>query len=377
MSTTIRALIVDDQETNRFILHKMLQGRVDMQFAADGEEAVQKYLAQAPDIILLDLVMPRMDGLQVISYIRESANDNDVYILVMTAAGSKEVMVKSLNLGANDYVEKPLGKEELLARIRVAERQQSLLHQSREAYSRISRELDMISSLQGRLLPTVRPDFPGLNTQTMYIPSGMASGDYYDFYRLNDHVFRFAVADVSGHGARAAFIMAMVRTVFRVSRERETPLEEVVSLINSNLCQVLGEEKDFVTFMACDLDLNASEVRYVNAGHCPGMMLKDGREVVELDSDLPVLGFFDLHIESRAVAFNKKCGIFLYTDGFYEWTTSDGELFGEKRFSGLARELLLGGDFYLEELKSRMEEFSDWGASYRDDLTALWVEFCA
>lgn len=373
MGRETKVLVADDSQMVRFYLQKLLQDNVQMAFAEDGEQTIEQYMEFKPHIILLDIRMPRMDGLEVISYLRESANDNDVYILVMTGEGSNATMVSALNLGANDFLPKPINKDELQARLNVAERQVALLESSRDAYSRITRELDMVSSLQGRLLPGEDYEFPDLDIQSVYFPSGMASGDYYDYFMLSDRVLRFVVADVSGHGARAAFIMAMVRTVFRVSGEKEFGLEDVVSLVNSNLCQVLGSEKDFVTLLVCDLDLEEKKVRYVNAGHCPGMMLRDGSEVVLLPADFPVLGFFDLDIACREISFNSEAGIFLYTDGFYEWNISEDEIFGDERFQDLARNLLLSGEFYLEELKARMEEIPEMWPAYRDDLTALWV----
>ncbi|MFP4658158.1 MAG: response regulator [Desulfonatronovibrionaceae bacterium] len=201
MSDRTKVLVVDDEEINRICVQKMLQGKMDLDFAANGEEAIEKYRAHPPDIILLDLVMPRMHGLEVISYLRKNANDSDVYILVATAAGSRKTMVESLNLGANDYVEKPLVREELLARLRVGERQLALLHRFRDTYSRLNAELDLISSLQARLLPDDTTQLPGLDIQTLYIPSGRASGDYFDLFRIKENVLRFVVADVSGHGA--------------------------------------------------------------------------------------------------------------------------------------------------------------------------------
>ncbi len=368
-----KVLVADDSDVIRFYLQKLLEDEVDLYFACDGEQAIEQYMDSAPDIIILDLLMPKMDGVEVISYIRESANDNDVYILVLTAQDSEESMVNALNRGANDYLAKPINRDELLARLNVARRQIILLYKAQEAYDRMSRELAMVSSLQSRLLPGEGDCFPGVDIQSLYIPSGMASGDYFDYFSLNDQVLRFVVADVSGHGARAAFIMAMVRTVFHVSREKDFSLQGVVSLINTNLCQVLGEERDFVTLMACDLDLGKKELRYVNAGHCPGMMLRDRREVLELEADSPVLGFFELDIREKIVDFEKEAGIFLYTDGFYEWKIGEKEIFGEERFREMAREALLRENFYLEELKAEMEDIPDLWPIYRDDLTALWV----
>ena len=374
MKKQIKVLVVDDSNLYRKVLSDLLKDDFDVVLAVDGEDAVDKFLTVSPQIILLDLEMPRMNGLEVIDYIRNKANDSDVFILVLTGEDAPEIKVKALNLGANDFLTKSFAREELIARMNVAARQVNLLHRLHTAYERMAREINMVADLQKRLLPIDQFSFPGVDLQHLYIPSGMASGDYFDYFAVNKEVLRFVVADVSGHGARAAFIMAMVRTLFNMGKDESISLRKSVQLINEHLCQVVGDDTDFVTLFACDLNLREKKLEYVNAGHCPALIKVDGYKIERLNPYLPALGFFPLEIEQKAVEFSHNIGVFLFTDGFYEWEVAPKKILGLDDFLHLAQELLAEDNFYLQELKDRLDIMPELPPVYRDDLTALWVE---
>ena len=374
MGKKVKILVVDDSSLYRKILTDPLKDRFELVQAVDGEEGVDKFLTFSPQIILLDLEMPKMNGLEVIDYIRNKANDNDVFILVLTGEDAPEIKVKALNLGANDFLTKPFAREELIARMNVAARQVNLLHRLHTAYERMAREINMVADLQKRLLPIDHFSFPGVDLQHLYIPSGMASGDYFDYFAVNKEILRFVVADVSGHGARAAFIMAMVRTLFNMGKDESISLRKSVQLINEHLCQVVGDDTDFVTLFACDLNLREKKLEYVNAGHCPALIKVDGYKIERLNPYLPALGFFPLEIEQKAVEFSHNIGVFLFTDGFYEWEVAPKKILGLEDFLHLAKELLAEDDFYLQELKDRLDIMPELPPVYCDDLTALWVE---
>ena len=112
MKKQIKVLVVDDSNLYRKVLSDLLKDDFDVVLAVDGEDAVDKFLTVSPQIILLDLEMPRMNGLEVIDYIRNKANDSDVFILVLTGEDAPEIKVKALNLGANDFLTKSFAREE-------------------------------------------------------------------------------------------------------------------------------------------------------------------------------------------------------------------------------------------------------------------------
>lgn len=367
-------LIVDDSPSIRLLLAGMLKDQFAVLTAADGEAGLIAFRRNRPDIVVLDLNMPGMSGLEVIRRIRREDRDEDVYILVLTADERSEVRTEALNEGANDYLAKPMERADLLARLGVARRQTVLTSRLRAALKALHEEMDMVASLQRRLLPGASPRMDGVKIGSFYQPSGRASGDYYDFFPVGDRRLRCVVADVSGSGARAAFIMAIVRSLLRVTQRDYHDLSETLTLVNAQLCQILGKESDFVTMLAVDVDLEARSLEYVNAGHCPAVLRGCEGQLETLTPTAPLLGFFDIDFQARTLPIWPRSRLLLYTDGLYEWEAEPGEILGLDRFVDLAAEVLAEPGPALDRLMKGLSETTKHVPRFKDDLTALWIE---
>ncbi|MFW6415649.1 MAG: response regulator, partial [Thermodesulfobacteriota bacterium] len=167
---SIKVLLADDSNIVREILTDILEEKYTISFASDGEEALQKYKDFRPDVIILDLHMPSIGGLEVIEYLRNDFQDQNVYLLVVTGETSFKLKKEALNKGANDYLIKPYNSEELLARVGVAERQIKLQKQLRQAFSEIEQEIEMLGDIQSRLLPRKRLDQMDIDVQSYFKP---------------------------------------------------------------------------------------------------------------------------------------------------------------------------------------------------------------
>lgn len=374
MAKDIKILIVDDSITMRQTLEWILVKDYQVATAQDGVEAIEQYALFSPDIILLDINMPRLDGFGVVEHIRQEARDQDVFILMLTAEEHKSFKPRALNLGANDFLYKPFDRTELLARLGVAERQTRLTRQLRGFVEQKTRELELVANLQEKLLPQESPYFPGVQIHNVYLPSGQASGDYFDYFTVRVGTLRLIIADVSGHGARAAFLMAIVRTLFRFTKNHYMGLEETFSLINRHLYQIIGRESDFVTAFAADIHIDEGRMEYINCGHCPGMLKQPDDNVRLLHSQLPMLGFFELDFKSESVDFKDNAEMFLFTDGFFEWGLESDKLIELDDFLVFAEKILKSDGSFLDNLLQRLEELSSQKPVFRDDLTALWVK---
>lgn len=372
-SSEIKILIIDDAKTMRFTLDWMLKKDYHVHAAVDGYDGIDKYKEFKPDIILLDLNMPRLDGFGVLEHIRQKEGDQEIFIIILTAEESEGFEAKALNLGANDFLHKPINKVELLARVGVAERQVRLHHRLRTYLNRITREIDLIASLQSKLLPADDLHFQDRRVHSLYKPSGQASGDYFDYFPLSDTSLRVAVADVSGHGAGAAFIMAVVRTLFRSTQVDFLDLPSTLSRINNELIRILGEESDFITVFAADVDFKNNQLTYINAGHCPGMLKTDKSSVRALDPNHPLLGFFEIDFTPSVVPFTAESELLLYTDGFYEWEPTPGKIIEPEEFWDMAKELLLDTGDLFDKLLNRLAALAKDECVFRDDLTAVWI----
>ena len=371
---TIKVLVADDSKTMRDTLAGMLKDfAYEVAQAVDGQDAIDKYREFRPDIILLDLNMPKLDGVRVIEFIRRRLDDQDVLIIMVTSERSQEIKLQAFNAGANDFLNKPFDRAELLARVAVAAKQVRLNNRLRKAFRTIEQEIDLVAELQGKLLPSSSPDIEGVQIHSLYKPSGKASGDYFDHFPIQEGVLRAIVADVSGHGARAAFIMSIVRTLFRTTLTHYLDLEETFDLLNNHLCHIICKEDDFVTILAADIDFQERKLTYINAGHCPGMLKTFDGELMTLSPTASVVGFFEMDYPPRTVELPERADLFLFTDGFYDWEVSPGEFLDFDGFWEVSESLLGDSDNFLEDLMDEMQKLSKIPCRFRDDVSALWM----
>ncbi|MFW5791439.1 MAG: PP2C family protein-serine/threonine phosphatase [Desulfohalobiaceae bacterium] len=373
MGNQVKILIVDDSPSVRDILGEFLQERYQVSAASDGKEAIAAYHDFAPDIILLDMNMPHMGGLEVIEHLRGTVADQNVYLLVVTADTSFTLKKKALERGANDYLIKPYKPEELLARVGVAERQVRLSRQLRRAFESIDTEIEMLADIQARLLPRKERILDGVRIRSLFLPSGRASGDFFDYFQVKGGVLRVSVADVSGHGARAAFLMGVVHTLLRTTETSFLDIGQTLKLMNSFLCSIIRDEPDYVSLFVADIDVGAGRMEYANAGHCPALLKRPDNTVDSLEQTTHVLGFFDLEQATRTAPFENGSCLLLYTDGMYEWTTGAGDIFGLDRFMDRVASVMTGQGPCLQQVMDELVAMSGQ-ATLRDDATALLVQ---
>lgn len=368
----IKVMIVEDSATMRMVLARKIRDDYHVTEAEDGQAAVELMAVDRPDVLLLDLHMPRLDGFGVINHVRRELADEDLFILILTAESDLDLRAQALHEGANDFLVKPVDWTEFMARMAVAERQVQLTRQLRFYLDKITREVDQIARLQRRLLPEPRPAFGFLTVEQFYRPSGLGSGDYLDHFPLDEHRLRLILADVSGHGARAAFLTAIVRTLARSSRTHGQSLVELAETINDHLLETLAGEGDFVTLAAVDIDLKERSLSCINAGHCPIMLLKPDDTVLRIDPQGPPLGFFPLQFQCDSACFSEQCRLFLFTDGFYEWASEDRRPMDLEEFWTLSANLLASRGDFLNQLMRRLE-CRDPQPQFTDDCTAILV----
>jgi len=194
----------------------------------------------------------------------------------------------------------------------------------------LERQVNLAGEVQQRMIPHAAPDVPGLDVASAYVPMYSLGGDFYDFIPLPEDNLGLAIADVSGKGVPASLIMASVRAFLRAQVDNVYYLYEVVKRINLMLYRD-SKPGEFVTLFYGVLDANNLRFTYCNAGHPPGMVLRDGK-VVELGGDNMVLGVEADEDYSQTI-FQLQSGdvLMLYTDGLPDARNFNGEAFGRQR----------------------------------------------
>ena len=213
-------LVVDDSPVNLQVLVRTLNGTGHRILAAkNGRTALEIARRARPDLMLLDVMMPDINGFEVCRAIKADAETQDMVVIFLSALGEVADKVSGLKLGAVDYITKPIQAEEVLARVANHLTRQSLERELRRSRDRLDRELASAAQMQRLLLPRAMPVHPSVSFAAYYQTSRHAGGDYYDVVELGADRFGVLVADVSGHGAPAAIVMAMIRTAFHTHPE--------------------------------------------------------------------------------------------------------------------------------------------------------------
>lgn len=376
-------LVVDDTPANVTILESILGEDHKVLTAMDGEAGLDMVYAHRPDLILLDIMMPGMDGYEVCRRLREDQKTRNIPVIFITAMSEADDEAKGLDLGAIDYIIKPfnagLVKKRVDNHLRlVAQRDElgRLNNDLKNAYDRIASEIALVSDLQQRLLPPRPLHMKGLDLKSMYKPSAMAGGDYFDYFKIGNRAMRIIIADVSGHGAEAAFIMGMVRTMFHVGKENYRNLSSTMDLVNSRLCEIIRGSGYFVTALVLELNTRLQTLEFINAGHCPGLLRQPRQGLRKLEPQTPPLGIMEVDFESEKIAVPEGFDVFLYTDGLYEWEHGDS-WYGLEPFIELCSGLLDQGPDMLPQLRSALDEVAGRKIEFGDDITSVWAKWSA
>jgi sigma-B regulation protein RsbU (phosphoserine phosphatase) len=195
---------------------------------------------------------------------------------------------------------------------------------------RLESELVVASKVQKALLPDRPPDFPGLKISFMNIPSRIVGGDFYDIFKLGENKLAIAIGDVSGKGAPAAILMAMLYAGFRSLLKEFYPVVEVVARLNNLLVETTNEGY-FCTFFFGIFQQANSEFVFTNAGHNPPLVFRKDGSVKRLTTGGVVLGFLkDREYRQESIYLKSGDYLFLFTDGVTEVRNSEGEEFGEE-----------------------------------------------
>lgn len=326
-------LLVDDQPANLELLLETLQGLgCKLLVAKNGEKALAIAEKARPDMILLDIMMPGMDGFEVCRRLKGSPATEDIPIIFLSALDDTSNKVRGLQLGAVDYVTKPFQPEEVIARVTTQLTVHRLGREVQKQRDELEHELKVVSQLQSKLLPQHLPRIPGLTLGVHYETSRYAGGDYFDLVEMGDSRVGFLVADAEGHSAPAAVLMAMTCALFRSCSVGFEEPDRMLAFLNGNLCKV--NKESFITAIYGLLDPHRSTLRIARAGHPLPMVYRAAeKKASEIDCEgVFAMGCFDYgEIPVTEIAVGPGDRLLFYTDGVNERFNERSELYGVDR----------------------------------------------
>jgi len=300
----------------------------------DGSLALAAVQAEPPDLILLDIRMPGMNGYQVCEHLKADAQTCDIPIIFISALDAIQDKVRAFTVGGVDYVTKPLQVEEVLARVETHLALRKLQKQLQDANRKMAQELALAGEVQASFLPHDLPDIPGWQLAATLRPARETSGDFYDLIPLPNGRFGILVADVSDKGAGAALYMALSWPLIRTyAMEYPSQPENVFSAVNRRIINDTYTYH-FVTAFYGILDPDTGTLVYCNAGHWPPVLFNthnSGSVQRLLRTGIPLGLFADGNFEQGVVQLDPGDVLVLYTDGITEAQNAQRAFLGEDR----------------------------------------------
>ncbi len=326
-----RVLVVDDEADISTILTLTLR-RAGFQVtaASDGVDGLSKLAEHTPDLVVLDVMMPRLDGLEMLRRIRSEPATSTIPVIMLTARAQVADRLVGFEHGADDYVAKPFEPNEVVARVRALLRRTEQARLTRpllgllgawssaEGLAQLQRDLETTREIQTRLIPAVAPRLGGLQTATALRPSMIVGGDFFDVVPMGD-LIGVAVGDVSGKGIPAALLMVMVRTLLReIANELSDPAT-VLARLNASLCRDMPPSM-FVTALLTVLDPSREGVLHIaSGGHPAPILMRRDHPPVPIDVDGAIIGAFpDARFGQAEIRLEPGDTLVLVSDGVLE-----------------------------------------------------------
>jgi serine phosphatase RsbU (regulator of sigma subunit) len=324
-------LVVDDAPANIRVVNEILHNSYKVRIATNGAKALEMASAPpTPDLILLDIVMPGIDGYEVCARLKANPVTQDIPVIFLTGQTESTDETKGFEVGAVDYIHKPFSPAVVAARVQT----HLALREARQLLARqllaIREELETARQIQLSILPREIPEPKGLDIAARYIPMTSVAGDFYDFIVIDENRIGVLVADVSGHGMPAALIASMLKIAFAAQSPNAGDPARVLSGLNQALCGKF--QGHYVTAAYVLIDTGKQSLWYAGAGHPPLLLREQSSGIVRnvLENGL-FLGYFPA-AEYSAVEtpFQEGDWLVLYTDGVTESLDTSNEQFGEE-----------------------------------------------
>lgn len=336
--TASRILVVDDEGLGRELLVRTLgQYHFEVRGASSGAEAFQIIESGGVSLLISDFVMPEMDGVELCRLVRSHPDPMIAAtpIVMLTGFSGDDQEITCLKAGADDFVTKPINAAVLRARIethlRLREMRGQLEEQNRKleaSQAEIERDLEAARLTQQAILPQRDLRLPGWSMATHYQPVIQVGGDIYDWLGGNDGAIYFWISDATGHGASAALMTALAKSLFRNAVELSPNPVEIVREVNRAFRAVF-RGRFLLTAMCARLDPNTGELTIAGAGHPPALLIHPSAKVEMLESCWPPLGIAELdEQEPHHTTIGHGDRLVLWTDGFFGMAREDGSRVG-------------------------------------------------
>jgi len=365
-------LIVEDNPESLDILRARLRAHnYEVITALDGEAGLTMAREKQPDLILLDIMMPKMDGIEVCRRIKEDPSLPFMPIIMVTAKADSKDVVAGLEAGGDEYLTKPVDHAALVARVksmlRIKELHDTVLEQS----AQLRVQLETATKIQSLFWPKIPDLNEGGHIWAVSVPATYVGGDLYDVIPLPDDSLLVYVADVSDKGVPAALIMAALSTKIRSEALVQGEVDKLLETVNDRMYSLTSEEGFFATIALARYWPSSGKMQLALGGHLSPLWIGDGeiRNLPQIEG--MSLGVkLDVRFETKEILLSPGESILFFTDGVVEAENENNELLGNDRLIS-----------YIKNAKGPpwgkglLDYISDWrgNSSANDDLTILEI----
>jgi len=373
-------LVIDDDSSIQILLKRVLEKQgYQVIVANNGAEGIAKAYACPPAMIICDWMMPGMTGIDVCKRIKEESNFSTTFFILLTSLDSVADRVKGLDAGADEFISKPIEKNELEARVRAGLRLHQLSRDLQTQKLLLETELTEAAEYVKSLLPF--PITQPFQISSRFIPSQQLGGDCFDYYWLDSNYLAIYLLDTAGHGLKATLPSISVLNLLRSRALKELNYYQpsnVLKALNDTFQMNYRNDKYFTIWYGV-YNRVSRELIYASAGHPPAILISsDSHHNHHLKllktTGMPVGMFPEAHYVDDFCWVDRLSKLYIFSDGVYEITRQDGSLWDLDGFIQLLLSLQLTNDYQLESI---LNYLTDLNAKelFDDDLSILEVKF--
>jgi len=373
---SLTLLIADDSSSDRLILKAIVQAQGHRFIEAiDGEDAVAKFVQGKPDIVLLDAIMPRLDGFEAARQIKQLAGEDNVPIIFLTALNDAESLAKCVSVGGDDFLSKPYNPIILQAKIKAFDRMRRMhktLQRQRDQISESNKQLLREQYVAKSVFDNVahRGCLEARNIRYLISPLSIFNGDVLLACQKPSGDLHILLGDFTGHGLSAAIGAMPLAELFYGMTAKGYSLRNIVSELNQKLTFILPDGFFCCAcLLALKFELNEIETWM---GGLPDSFLLRGDQLLRVKSNHLPLGILKTESfdpSTYLLEMNRGDRFYMWSDGIVETTNSDGSFYGDERLAALVSQHISADDLFAR-IKQDVLDFSG-DSKPTDDLTML------
>ncbi len=376
-----RVLVMEDNPSNQILVTRLLNvvGIVQVDVAADGIEGLKMVAKNQPDLIILDITMPRMNGYEVLHHLKSAPQTKDIPVLIQTASDTRETRDKTFSSGATDFISKPINPLEFFARVKVHLENRQLVRGLKNKLVQLDEELMAAHTMQIDMLPSsdtldkIKNKY-ALDIAHHFEPSSKLGGDFWQLFPISSTQMALYLCDFSGHGVAAALNTVRLHTLITQMNKQIGDPSGFLQKLNTQLYDLLPRGQ-FATFFCGIIDIERKTMTYAGAGSPPPFLCSQGK-ITRLNTRGIPLGIVARpSYEDYTIPFNRGDNLLLFSDALTESPDKNGDRLGNDGFEKMVTPAMCEPNVHLG-MKQIMNAFFDYAPPPPpDDVTAVLVRF--